>query len=136
MLPQISCALLVTAQVHELFDYVMGRAVTRLPKFVGFIEKNLKRNKPRSGEAKGESRLKRGLLYMRGEVSAEELAELGAQPSAVISLQEVLDREVGRDEADGGVRDRGYSSVFHFTSESIWNRTPVPAAVMAAGDRE
>lgn len=121
------------AQIREPFDYIMGRAVTRLPKFVGFIENNLKRNNPRSGEAKGETRLKRGLLYMRGEVSAEELAELGAEPSTVISLQQVLEPGVGSDEAEGGVRDRGYSSVFHFTSESLWNRTPVSAGAADDG---
>lgn len=159
----------VAAQVHETFDFVMGRAVTALPKFVGFINKNLKRNPPSSspaaraklagtetaggnssgdGSVGGEGggsrggdgvRLKRGLLYMRGEVSAEELAELGAQPSTVIPLQRDFVRSHGGEEGpeggEGGTRDRGYSSVFHFTSESIWNRMPV-AASSSAGERD
>lgn len=123
----------------------MGRAVTNLPKFVGFIDKNLKSNDPRTngdstaaisnnndgdssaGMRKSSNSLKRGVLYMRGEVSEEELAELGAQPSAVIPLQRVLE-EAGQDGdvgLGGGVNDRGYSSVFHFTSEAIWNRVPI-----------
>lgn len=137
--------------MHETFDFVMGRAVTSLPKFVRFVENNLKRNSPSlatveasatrtngdatssSGGEDGDKRahLKRGILYMRGEVSAEELAELGAQPSTVISLQQLLDGGAGDDvrpeDVHEGVRDRGYSSVFHFTSEAIWSRTPVDA---------
>lgn len=122
----------------------MGRAVTNLPKFVGFIDKNLKSNdaagannsKPGgSGSNANTNTLKRGVLYMRGEVSEEELAELGAQPSTVIPLQRVLE-EAGQDGdvgLGGGVDDRGYSSVFHFTSEAIWNRVPVTGGV---GERE
>lgn len=122
----------------------MGRAVTNLPKFVGFIDKNLKpndagANSPNPGDSSDSDRggsniastLKRGVLYMRGEVSEEELAELGAQPSAVIPLQRVLE-EAGQDGdvgLGGGVDDRGYSSVFHFTSEAIWNRVPVTAGL-------
>lgn len=85
---------------------------------------------------------------MRGQASREELAALGTQPTTVISLHDALSEsntEAGvvvnggvstRDkpaEADGaqdggGVSsssERGYSSVFHFTSEDIWNRIPV-----------
>lgn len=116
----------------------MGRAVTNLPKFVGFIDKNLKSNdaganrsnpgdRSESGSNDNANTLKRGVLYMRGEVSEEELAELGAQPSTVIPLQRVLE-DAGQDGdvgLGGGVDDRGYSSVFHFTSEAIWNRVPV-----------
>lgn len=156
------------AQVHESFDFVMGRAVTALPKFVGFIDKNLKPNKPSSlfagsklagkedgadsdgsdgggGDGGGNDReegihLKRGLLYMRGEVSEEELAELGARPSTVIPLRGdfVVGGPGGKEAAEGvegGARDRGYSSVFHFTSEAIWNRMPV-AASPSAGERD
>ncbi|CAM9160421.1 unnamed protein product [Hapterophycus canaliculatus] len=132
-------------EVYEVFDFVMGRAVTNLPKFVGFIDKNLKPNDPRAtggsatavdkssddessaGKRSSGNSLRRGVLYMRGEVSEEELAELGAQPSAVIPLQGVL-KDAGQDGdvgLGGGVNDRGYSSVFHFTSEAIWNRVPV-----------
>ena len=153
---------LLPAQVHESFDFVMGRAVTALPKFVGFIDKNLKRNPPssspaaqaeagaasdigstrgssdgggRSGDREKGIHLKRGLLYMRGEVTAEELAELGAQPSTVIPLQRDFVRGPGGEEGpegrEVGARDRGYSSVFHFTSEAIWNRMPVAASSSA-----
>lgn len=138
----------VAAQVHESFDFVMGRAVTALPKFVGFIDKNLKRNQPNSSPAAGGGgrdgeegiRLKRGLLYMRGEVTADELAELGAQPSTVIPLQRDFVKGPGGEEGsesggEGGARDRGYSSVFHFTSEDIWNRMPV-ATSSSAGEQD
>lgn len=165
---------LLPAQVHESFDFVMGRAVTALPKFVGFIDKNLKRNPPsgspatrvelvvgaeagaasdtgngsrgdgsgeggRSGDREKGIRLKRGLLYMRGEVTADELAELGAQPSTVIPLQWDFLRGPGGEEGpeggEVGARDRGYSSVFHFTSEAIWNRMPV-AISSSAGEQQ
>lgn len=153
--PKLPCI----AQVHETFDFVIGRAVTALPKFVGFIEKNLKRNAPsaaRNGartnpgasssssstpqQEEEAAPLKYGVLYMRGEVTAEELAELGAQPSTVISLQRVMEGGGGGDAGSGvveeGVGDRGYSSVFHFTSEAIWGRTPLVASSSAEDDRE
>lgn len=117
--------------------------MTNLPKFVGFIDKNLKPNETRrpigakaetsrssssenSSNSSKVNALQRGVLYMRGAVAEEELAELGARPSTVIPLQRVLedaglDGDVG---LGGGVDDRGYSSVFHFTSEAIWNRVP------------
>lgn len=116
----------IHTQVHEQFDYVMGRAVTSLPKFVGFIDKNLKRNPPDSAETEERAAcasLRRGVLYMRGEVSEDELRELGAQPSTVISLERYMGQSPEED-----VGDRGYSSVFHFTSESIWGRHPVVGA--------
>lgn len=114
----------------------MGRAVTNLPKFVGFIDKNLKPNDVRTSNpadrnsSSNNNSLKRGILYMRGEVSEEELAELGARPSTVIPLQRVLE-EAGQDGdvgLGGGVDDRGYSSIFHFTSEAIWNRVPIASS--------
>ncbi|CAM9450541.1 unnamed protein product [Ectocarpus fasciculatus] len=129
-------------EVYEAFDFVMGRAVTNLPKFVGFIDKNLKPNDGRtsnsadssssssSSSSNNNNSLKRGILYMRGEVSEEELAELGARPSTVIPLQRVLE-EAGQDGdvgLGGGVDDRGYSSIFHFTSEAIWNRVPIASS--------
>ncbi|CAB1116746.1 unnamed protein product [Ectocarpus sp. CCAP 1310/34] len=123
-------------EVYEAFDFVMGRAVTNLPKFVGFIDKNLKPNDGRtsnpadSSSSSSNNSLKRGILYMRGEVSEEELAELGARPSTVIPLQRVLE-EAGQDGdvgLGGGADDRGYSSIFHFTSEAIWNRVPIASS--------
>ncbi|CAM9517252.1 unnamed protein product [Ectocarpus sp. 4 AP-2014] len=125
-------------EVYEAFDFVMGRAVTNLPKFVGFIDKNLKSNDGRtsnpadssSSSSDNNNSLKRGILYMRGEVSEEELAELGARPSTVIPLQRVLE-EAGQDGdvgLGGGVDNRGYSSIFHFTSEVIWNRVPIASS--------
>lgn len=120
----------------------MGRAVTSLPKFVGFIDKNLKRNNvnhrhtlDRDADTTAHveeqhAPLQRGVLYMRGEISREELDELGAEPSTIFSLQRVL--KVMDEEGETavntitpeGTSDRGYSSVFHFTSEAIWNRAP------------
>lgn len=118
----------IICQVYEAFDFVMGRAVTNLPKFVGFIDKNLKpndggrtSNPADSNSSNHNNSLKRGILYMRGEVSEEELAELGARPSTVIPLQRVLE-EAGQD------GDVGYSSIFHFTSEAIWNRVPIASS--------
>lgn len=169
----------VRGQVHETFDFVIGRAVASLPKFVGYVEKNLRRtrrNKTSSASSEGtdgvsggrhRSRtaktLRNGVLYMRGEVSQNELSELGAQPTTVICLEDVLQGkrefkddpqaegvdaeldaagsgqvlDVGNDDGDGNGRSsKGYSSVFHFSSEDIWNRMPVvtttPAAIAGA----
>lgn len=113
----------------------MGRAVTSLPKFVNFIEKNLKQNKfnhrrtldPDTDTIKEQhAPLKRGVLYMRGEVSREELDKLGAEPSTIVPLKrvlEVMDKEKNTAKKEG-TSEKGYSSVFHFTSEAIWNRVP------------
>lgn len=59
---------------------------------------------------------------MRGEVSREELDKLGAEPSMVFPLKQVL--EALNTATGEGASDKGYSSVFHFTSEAIWNRVP------------
>lgn len=122
--------LMRSRQVHETFDYVLGRAVTSLPKFVGFVENNLRPNNPAAerhshsleGDVKSEGGklvLERGVLYMRGEATAKELAQLGTQPSNIIPLD--VD---ALDPPDGSGQERGYSKVFHFSSESIWGRTP------------
>lgn len=67
---------------------------------------------------------------MRGKIAEEELEELGARPLTAISLEHILKGGKSSDSAAAGgggeeVSDRGYSSVFHFTSEDIWNRTPL-----------
>ncbi|CAM9196876.1 unnamed protein product [Choristocarpus tenellus] len=132
-------------EVHDQYDYVLGRAVSSLPKFMALVEKNLKRNYEKgssdhmvtvnevswedssksgnSSESPLRPRLKHGVLYMRGEATDAELAELGAKPSKIFSISDIL--------GDGGLvgahmRDRGYSSVFHFASEDIYNRIPAP----------
>ncbi|CAM9366799.1 unnamed protein product [Discosporangium mesarthrocarpum] len=118
--------------LEETFDFVLGRAVTSLPKFVGWVDKNLRANdkgppdQGRNGQSKCSKAgrhpnggLKRGILYLRGEATAEELAELGADPSQVLTISDIIG---GDGVIASQMRDRGYSSVFHFTSEAIWSR--------------
>lgn len=93
--------------------------MSSLPKFVALTEKNLRRNGVSNAGKRAPTGLKRGVLYMRGSATSEELAELGAQPTAVIPLG--LGSQAGEGAAPS---DWGYSSVFHFTSEDIFRRAP------------
>lgn len=107
--------------MYDTFDYVVGRAVSSLPKFIQVVEKNLRRNGvPYGGSAPAPTRLKRGVLYMRGSATLEELAQLGTQPSMIIPL----DRFSRLPPGDPSALERGYSSIFHFTSEDVWRREP------------
>tara|TARA_B100001248_G_scaffold261923_1_gene254982 strand:- start:4542 stop:5177 length:636 start_codon:yes stop_codon:yes gene_type:complete len=74
-----------TAQVRaesleESFDYVVGRAVTALPAFLGWIHNKLKVGKKGS--------LENGVLYLKGGDLTEELAQLKMKPEAIYSLED------------------------------------------------
>ncbi len=68
--------------LESLFNYVLGRAVTTLPQFIGWIAKNL-----RPGATEG---LEHGVLYFKGTLFNEELASLGIEPLRVHDLRTVL----------------------------------------------
>lgn len=115
----VSCAVPChRAQVYDTFDYVVGRAVCSIPKFIQLVEKNLRRNDGTGGGSRrAPERLKKGVLYMRGAATLEELAELGAQPTAIVPLD-----TLSREEGNANAEEWGYSSVFHFVSEDIFRR--------------
>ena len=68
--------------LESRWDFILGRAVTSLPRFLGWIQNNI-----RSG---GTDSLPNGVLYWKGSLYAEELASLEIQPHAVFSIQSAL----------------------------------------------
>jgi 16S rRNA (guanine527-N7)-methyltransferase len=102
--------------IHDEFDYILGRAVTSLPRFMGWIEKNLRH--PNAGTLVDlPSTPARGVFYMRGEASKEEMQELGGlKPRSIVRLADLLGSAAPAGMVSG---DRGYSCVFHFHTEDI-----------------
>lgn len=68
--------------LESRWDFILGRAVTSLPRFLGWIQKNI-----RSG---GSRDLPNGVLYWKGSLYAEELASLNLQPHAVFPIDSAL----------------------------------------------
>lgn len=64
--------------LESKWDFVLGRAVTALPKFLIWITKNL-----RPG---GSEELPHGVLYLKGTLYREELGEVGIEPFQVHDL--------------------------------------------------
>ncbi|MGC9451550.1 MAG: 16S rRNA (guanine(527)-N(7))-methyltransferase RsmG [Oceanipulchritudo sp.] len=62
------------------WDFILGRAVTRLPIFLGWIRDNLRRG--------GRETIPNGVLYWKGSLYEEELREIGLEPFAVYPLEE------------------------------------------------
>lgn len=98
-------------EVEGKFDFVLGRAVTNLPEFVGWIENCLKQDA--AGLPPASATLERGVLYMRGQAMEGELEQLGVKPKSILRISDYV----------GGSReDAGYSSIMHFPTEDIRNR--------------
>jgi len=55
------------AHIHEKFDFIVSRAVTRMPDFVKWVRKNTKK--------RSEHELKNGILYLKGGDLTEELKD-------------------------------------------------------------
>jgi 16S rRNA (guanine527-N7)-methyltransferase len=68
--------------LESKFDYILGRAVATLPEFIGWIGKNL-----RLGD---NPVLAHGVLYFKGTLYRDELAQLKIEPLKVWDLKEVL----------------------------------------------
>ncbi|MFA5258087.1 MAG: 16S rRNA (guanine(527)-N(7))-methyltransferase RsmG [Opitutales bacterium] len=69
-------------EMESKFDYILGRAVAPLPRFVSWIGKNF-----RVGSREG---LQNGVLYFKGSLYKDELAEMKLEPLKVWDLKEVL----------------------------------------------
>jgi len=69
-------------ELESKFDYILGRAVAPLPRFVSWIGKNF-RIATRDG-------FENGVLYFKGTLYKEELAEMKIEPLHVWDLKEVL----------------------------------------------
>lgn len=75
--------------LKEKFDFVVGRAVTALPKFIGWVK-----DKVRSGN---KSSLSNGVLYLKGGDYSEEIEALGIFPTAVYGLSDLFNGEYCQD---------------------------------------
>jgi 16S rRNA (guanine527-N7)-methyltransferase len=64
------------------YDFVTGRAVASLPQFIGWTRKRVRRGAKHS--------LENGILYWKGGNLAAEAADLGVEPTAVLSLEPLL----------------------------------------------
>ena len=75
--------------VTSTFDWITGRAVTALPRFLSWAAPKL-----RDG---GEGLFARGVFYFKGTLWQEELAPIGIAPTAVHSLSTLLGDEAYAD---------------------------------------
>lgn len=75
--------------LNEQFDFVTGRAVTALPRFISWVK-----NKIRLGS---KSTLSNGILYLKGGDISEELATLGMEPTAIYQLSDLFNNEYCQD---------------------------------------
>lgn len=66
--------------LESRWDYIIGRAVTALPQFLGWIAKNLREGGP--------AEFPFGVLYLKGTLYREELAGLGVTPFRIHELGE------------------------------------------------
>ena len=69
-------------KLESQWDFILGRAVTSLPRFLGWIRGNLKKG--------GTGELPNGVLYWKGSLYAEELASMEIEPFRVYPLEERL----------------------------------------------
>lgn len=141
-----TCPQVVHGRVEELagsYDYVLGRAVTALPVFVGWTRSRLSRVKepPVTGRdfdpgplaatsSPSPWGLERGILYVKSDDAADDLAQLGlredfevgriqATPLAnLLGGATAKGRSAARD-ALGSRSDSGYSSVLHIPSSCL-----------------
>ena len=66
--------------VDEKFDFVLGRAVANLPRFIGWVRKNIRKG--------AKNPLSNGILYLKGGQFEEELEGLKLKPSHVFNLED------------------------------------------------
>jgi 16S rRNA (guanine527-N7)-methyltransferase len=69
--------------LESKWDFILGRAVTSLPTFIGWIRGNI-----RSG---GADNCPNGVIYWKGSRYIEELDAIGLKPFAVHPIREQLD---------------------------------------------
>jgi 16S rRNA (guanine527-N7)-methyltransferase len=68
--------------LESSWHFVLGRAVTSLPKFLGWIRENIRKE--------GDSAFPNGVLYWKGSLYKEELSSLELEPHAVYPIEEVV----------------------------------------------
>lgn len=75
--------------LDEKFDFVVGRAVTALPKFINWVKTKIR--------AGSQSSLPNGILYLKGGDFEEEVKELGIEPTKVYPLGLLFNNEYCQD---------------------------------------
>ena len=70
-------------KLESKWEFILGRAVTSLPRFIGWIRDNI-----RPGGTEDQPN---GILYWKGSLYAEELESMGIEPHAVYSIREKID---------------------------------------------
>lgn len=68
--------------LESTWEFVIGRAVTSLPKFLGWIRENVRKG--------GNPDCPNGVLYWKGSLYKEELDSLGIEPFAVYPIDEKI----------------------------------------------
>ena len=68
--------------LESRWDFILGRAVTSLPRFLGWIRDNIRAGGPESQP--------HGVLYWKGSLYREELEAVGIQPFAVHAIEEAV----------------------------------------------
>lgn len=68
--------------LESKWDYILGRAVASLPRFLGWIRDNLRTGSTGS--------LANGVLYWKGSLYKDELEPLGIAPDAVFPIGEAV----------------------------------------------
>lgn len=76
--------------VTEKFDFVLGRSVTALPQFVGWVTKNLKSPKDACSQESG-------IFYIKGGDFVDELQELQVSPKKVVQIADILGGSIETD---------------------------------------
>lgn len=69
-------------ELESQWDFILGRAVTSLPKFFQWIQDNI-----RSG---GSKEFPNGVLYWKGSLYREELESIGLEPFTVYPIEEKI----------------------------------------------
>ncbi|WOO43248.1 16S rRNA (guanine(527)-N(7))-methyltransferase RsmG [Rubellicoccus peritrichatus] len=86
--------------INKEFDFITGRAVTALPRFISWIKKKGRKGKKHS--------LENGLLYWKGGPLDDDLKSLGITPRHVWQLEELL---------SGGTYPEKY--IVHFAAQDL-----------------
>ena len=82
---QVKNAVVINKRAETLeskWDFVLGRAVTALPKFIGWIQDNIRKG--------GSEELPNGVLYWKGSLYKEELEQLEIEPFKVYPIEEAI----------------------------------------------
>lgn len=68
--------------LESSWQFILGRAVASLPKFLGWIRDNIRKG--------GNPDIPNGVLYWKGSLYKEELEALEIEPFAVYSIEELI----------------------------------------------